>query len=492
MTIENAFLVLAILLLASVGASKISTRFGVPGLLLFLAIGMLAGSDGVGGIYFDNALTAQWVGVIALAFILFSGGLDTDWRAVRPVVKSALVLATVGVVLTAAIVAVFAVWALGFSFYEGLLLGAIISSTDAAATFAVLRHRAVRLQEPLEPLLELESGSNDPMAVYLTIAFTALLGTAGTTLWEIVPVFFLQMIVGTVLGLAMGKAMVFVINRARLQQDGLYVVLTMALMLFTYGLTAVLGGSGFLAVYIAGILLGNSEFVHRRSLLRFHDGMAWLMQIALFLVLGLLVFPSQLPGVALAGLMTAAVLMFVARPISVFVSLAFSRLGWRAKLFVSWVGLRGAVPIILATYPLIAGLEKAPLFFNLVFFVVLTSVFLQGTTLTPVARWLRVVVTAPVAPKYPLYFEAGGRTSIKNDLIEIEIGETATASGKEIVSLGLPSGALIVLISRGQDFVVPHGSTILLPGDRLLILAERAQEPELRRSLIGEPASASE
>jgi len=386
--IEHLLLGVSTLLLLSVLASKASDRLGVPALLLFLFIGMLAGSEGPGGIEFDYPRLAQSLGVVALTLILFSGGLDTHWRSIRPVLWSGIALSTIGVILTAAFVAWFAASVLNFSVLEGMLLGAIVSSTDAAAVFTVLRGRQARLRGHLTPLLELESGGNDPMSVFLTVGTIALLTQRDTPVISLLPLFLQQMILGALIGYSMGQAMVFLINRVRLEHEGLYMVLSLALALFTYGITASVGGNGFLAIYLAGLILGNSEVSHRDYLTRFHNGQAWLMQILMFLTLGLQVFPSHIVPVIGIGLVLSMFLMLVARPVSVFLTLTPANFTLKEKLLISWVGLRGAVPIILATFPLIAGIPKAEMIFNLVFFIVLTSILLQGTSLPIVARWL--------------------------------------------------------------------------------------------------------
>lgn len=476
--IETIFLTIAILLLLSIIASKASARLGIPALLLFLLIGMLAGSEGVGDIYFNDPRMAQSLGVVALSFILFSGGVDTRWSRVRPVLRQALALSTVGVFITALLVGGFAALFLDFSLYEGLLLGAIVSSTDAAATFAILRSRSVGLRGNIEPLLELESGSNDPMAVFLTIGIISLLINPVAPVVSLIPMFLLQMTLGVIFGYAMGKIATFVINHIRLEYDGLYSVLTLSLVLLTYGITEFVGGNGFLAVYITGLVLGNSDFIHRRSLMRYHDGLAWLMQITMFLVLGLLVFPSQLVPVIGVGLLVSVVLMFIARPVSVQLLLIFSKMDFREKTMISWVGLRGAVPIILATFPLLTGVPKADEIFDLVFFVVLTSVLLQGTTLPRVARWLGVDEPAPAKPRLPLELETS--ESLKSELVEIEVPVNSAVIGKQLVHLHFPPDTLIVLIGRGNDFVVPRGGTIFQPGDRLLALADKKVIPEVR------------
>jgi potassium/hydrogen antiporter len=391
MHFDEWLLVSSLLLLLSIFAWKVSSRLGIPALLLFLGIGMLAGSDGPGGIYFDDALVAQSVGVVALAFILFAGGLETDWKVVRPVLGGALSLSTIGVLLTAVIVAIFALIVLHFSFAEGLLLGAIISATDAAAVFSVLGARNLHLKGKLLPLLELESGTNDPMAVFLTIGLTRLLTNPQESVLGLLLLFVQQMGVGAVLGLLIGWAAIWLISHLNLDVEGLYRVFTIALVLFTYGLTAWLGGSGFLAVYLVGVLLGNSSVQQVDRLSRFHDSLAWLMQIAMFLILGLLVFPSRLPAVAASGLLITGAAVFLARPVSVLIALLPVKMSLQEKLFVGWVGLRGAVPIVLATFPLLAGLSKASFLFDLVFFVVLASVLLQGMSVPFVAQWLGII-----------------------------------------------------------------------------------------------------
>jgi cell volume regulation protein A len=388
--IESILLAASILVFLSILASKASQKLGVPALLLFLAIGMLAGSDGPGGIEFDYPRAAQYLGVSALIFILFSGGLDTDWREVRPILWSGLTLATVGVFLTALLVGWFAFFVLNFSWLDSLVLGAVVSCTDAAAVFAVLRAKKVSLRGHLKPLLELESGSNDAMAVLLTVGLLRLATNPETTMTDLALMFVMQIAIGTAAGLAMGRAMASLMNALRLDYEGLYPVLSVSLVFFTYAATATVGGNGFLAVYIAGLVLGHHEFHAKKELSRFHDVIAWLMQIIMFLTLGLQVFPSRLLPIIGIGLLISGFLMFLARPIAVFISLLTSRLTLRETVFISWVGLRGAVPIILATFPLVAGNPQADMIFHLVFFIVLTSVLLQGTTLSTVARWLKV------------------------------------------------------------------------------------------------------
>jgi cell volume regulation protein A len=476
--IDHALLGAAVLLLAAIFASKLSQRLGIPALLVFLAVGMLAGSDGPGGSWFDDAQLAQRLGIVALAVILFSGGLETDWRTASTVAGRALSLATLGVLITTALTGWFVSTLLGVPLTHGLLIGAIVSSTDAAAVFSVLRGRGLRLKRRLQSLLELESGSNDPMAVFLTIALTQLVAAPATPIATLLPSFAQQMLVGGIVGLAVGKAALWAINRVRLETEGLYPVFTLAVVLLAYGATASLGGSGFLAVYVAGIAMGSGPFVYRRSLTRFTDGLAWLMQIAMFLVLGLLVFPSRLPGVAMRGALIALFLIVVARPVSVLISLAFARMPMRDKLFISWVGLRGAVPIVLATFPLVADIPRAALCFDLVFFVVLTSVLVQGTTIPLAARWLRVESAARARTPGPLDFIRAGRA--RSNFVEVRVAPHSQAAGKQIVDLHFPGSALAVVVGRGDDYIVPRGSTVLEPGDVLLVLADRDQIPAVR------------
>lgn len=468
--IDYQILGLAVVLLLSVLASKLSDRFGIPALVLFLALGMLAGSDGIGGVAFDDPVLAQFLGVAALALILFSGGLSTTWSEVRPVLGHSATLATLGVLITAAAFGVFAHLVLGLAVVESLLLGSIVSSTDAAAVFSVLRSKNVSLRGPLKPLLELESGSNDPMAALLTIGFVQMLAQPDLPTSSLILRFALQLPVGAVAGYGMGKVLIHLVNHIKLGYEGLYPVLTLSLVLLTYSLTTLIGGNGFLAVYIAGIIAGNNNFVQKRTLVRFHDGLAWLMQIALFLVLGLLVFPSELVPVIGLGLLAAAWLMVVARPLSVFLCLWPTRLRFREKLFISWVGLRGAVPIVLATFPLLAKTPHAEFMFNIVSFVVLTSVLVQGTSLTLVARWLGL--DSPMVSPRTFPIEYNPDSGFKSELKELTVPSGSPVVGKSLVALRLPPGFLVMLIARGTEYLVPGGGTTLESGDTLLVLAD--------------------
>lgn len=470
LTSENILLVGAILLFISLLAGKASFRFGIPVLVLFIIIGMLAGSEGIGGIYFDSPKITQFIGIIALNFILFSGGLDTSWQSVKPILWQGITLSTIGVLITAVSLGLF-VWAItDFTIYEGLLLGSIVSSTDSAAVFSILRSKKLALKGNIRPVLELESGSNDPMAYVLTIVFTGLVINQEAGLLGAIPIFFKQLIIGGLLGFVFGKLGKWVINGIRLEYEGLYIVLLIAIMLFSFSATDFIGGNGFLAVYLCAIYLGNQDLIHKKKILKSFDSFAWLMQIVLFLTLGLLVFPSHIVPVIGIGLIISAFLIVVARPMSVFISLLFFKVQNRSRLLISWVGLRGAVPIVFATYPLLAGAEKADMIFNIVFFISLTSVLLQGTTLPIVAKWLHL--TLPEKAKQRTTTDIELTDSVKSLLTEIIIPSDCKVIGKPLFELGLPKTALISYIERKGKYITPNGATTLEGNDKLVIISE--------------------
>lgn len=470
---ENIILIGSILLVASILASKTSFTLGIPAVILFLAIGMLAGSEGIGKIYFNDPHLAQLLGVVALNFILFSGGLDTKWESIKPVLWKGISLSTIGVLFTAATIGIFVHLVTDFTLLEGLLLGSIVSATDAAAVFSILRTRKIGLKGQLRPLLELESGSNDPMAYILTISFTYLIVNGDATIGKLIFQFVQQMVIGGMLGYLLGRFMTFAINKVALQTEGLYPVLIMAMVFLTFAFTDLIGGNGFLAVYLSALVLGNSNFLHKKSIIRFYDGQAWLMQIVMFLTLGLLVFPSRLVPVAGIGLLIALILIFVARPIGVLISLSFFKIKLREKLFISWVGLRGAVPIVFATYPLIAGVGKANTIFDLVFFISASSVLLQGSALPLVAKWLKVTVPKKVRKVSALDMEL--YDTVQTEFVEIILQDNNKAVGHAIVNLRLPKPALIALIVRDGKYIQPNGSTVLEEGDKLLVLANNKE-----------------
>lgn len=389
MSLDWTLCIIGILLFVGVLAGRASGIFGVPALLLFLTIGMLAGSEGPGGIYFNSPGQAQNVGVVALAFILFSGGMDSEWRELRPLLKMGLSLATVGVVVTTGLVALFAHYVLGWTLLEGVLIGSIVSSTDAAAVFALVQGQRAPFRKKIVGLLELESGTNDPLAVFLTVTCISFLqdGSGGSAL-SVVGHLAWEMVAGATFGYLIGRLGVVLMRKMELQLEGLYHVLSLVFVLISYSGAALIGASGFLSVYVAGVTYGNGSFDQFKGLRRFHDGVAWLMQIAMFLVMGLLAFPSHLLSVALPGLALALFLMVAARPIGVVLSLLPFRMKGREVALIGWTGMRGAVPIVLATYPRVAGLSHANELFNLVFFVVLMSALFQGTTTPLLARKL--------------------------------------------------------------------------------------------------------
>jgi potassium/hydrogen antiporter len=472
MSIEagNILLIGSILLLISVIAGRTIRRLGLPTLIFFLIVGILAGSEGLGGIHFDNAALAQFIGIVALNFILFSGGLDTNWQSIKPILWRGISLSTIGVLLTALSVGVFMHFAFGFTIAEGMLLGSVISATDAAAVFSILRSKGIGLKGYLRPVLELESGSNDPMAYFLTISLTSIVASGNTNFAELVPLFLKEFVLGGALGYIMGRGSVWLINKIQLETEGLYPVLTLGLAIFTYSFTHFIGGNGFLAIYLCAVIMGNSNMIHKRSLIKFYDGQAWLMQIILFLTLGLLVFPSRIIPLIGPGLLISAFLIFVARPIGVFASLAFFKSNIRSKLFISWVGLRGSVPIVFATYPVLAGIPKAELIFNLVFFISVTSVLLQGTTLSYVAKLLHVSV--PAKAKRRIGFDFETTDHIKTELQEIVLTGNSKAIGKRIVELQIPATVNILAVKRGDIYIVPNGSTLLQENDIVSVLAE--------------------
>jgi cell volume regulation protein A len=482
LALEPLLALLALILTISIAASKLAARSGVPALLLFLALGMALGSEGVGGIAFDDPQLTQSIGVVALIFILFSGGLDTRWRDVRPVLVVSTVLATLGVAVTALVIGVFAHWAFGFDLASGVMLGAIVGSTDAAAVIGVLRGRGVRLLPRLKPILELESSANDPMAILLSVGMIRLLTVPETGALDLLLLLVMQMGIGFIGGVLVGRGALWSLNRLRLEYDGLYPVVTITTVLMSYSLTSLLGGSGFLAVYITGVVLARNDFIHKTSLSNFHDGLAWLMQIAMFLTLGLQVFPSELAGVTGEGLLTAVVLMVLARPLSVWVSTLRCRVNWRERLFIGWVGLRGASPIVLATFPLLAGIQTPIPIFDLVFFVVVVSVAVQGTTLPFVARLLRVEDSAPERMTSLMKQVRMGK-GFGEHLMELTIPPTADAVGRQILDLKLPPGTLIVMIMRDNEMVAPKGSTVIQAGDDLLLTVEPAHRTLVRASL---------
>jgi cell volume regulation protein A len=473
--IEQLILLGGLLLLFGIASSKFSTRFGVPVLVLFLAIGMAAGSEGIGGIQFENYRLAHAIGILSLAMILFDGGLRTPRSAIRVAWPPSLALATVGVVITAVVAGLAGAWVLGLSPLEGILLGSIVGSTDAAAVFAALRASGLRLRQRLTATLEMESGANDPMAIFMTTGAIAVLQGEASLGLDVALLFVREMGLGAVIGLVVGRLAAAFINRINLPHAGMYPLTATAAGLLSFGAAASLEGSGFLAIYLTGIVIGNSEIVFQRGILFFHDATAWLSQITMFVVLGLLSFPSRLLAAAPAGLLIALVLIFVARPLAVAASVLPFGFNRREFVFLSWTGLRGAVPITLATFPLLAGLPGGRLLFDVVFFVVLVSAILQGTSLPFLARRLRLEL--PAAPEPPVSLEITSLKHVEGDIVDYTIARDARAAGRRLRDLALPDGVVVALISRGQEIIPPKGSTEIRPGDHAFVVLRNELRP---------------
>lgn len=438
-TTGNILLIGAVLLFFSIIAGKAGFRFGVPVLLLFLGVGMLFGSDGL-GIQFNNPQSAQFIGMIALSIILFSGGMDTKYTEIKPVLGQGIVLATLGVVLTTLITGFFIFWLTGIvsdfstlTFTESLLMAAVMSSTDSASVFSILRSKKQGLKERLRPMLELESGSNDPMAYMLTILLIQIIQTPASemSLWHSLGLFLLQMSVGALAGYILGRIAVWMMNRLNVDNQSLYPILLLACVFFIFSFTEIIKGNGYLAVYMAGLVVGNYKIQHKKSTMTFFDGFTWLFQIVMFLTLGLLVNPRELLPIAGLGLMVGIFMILLARPVSVFLCLApFRKMSGKAKLYVSWVGLRGAVPIIFATYPLIAQIQYASLIFNVVFFITIVSLIIQGTTVSYMAKLLGL---SEKEKKQNNEFGMELPEEIKSAMSEIEVSPALLENGNHLI-----------------------------------------------------------
>ncbi len=474
---DKIILLASIMFLAASVSSKLAGKFGVPALLIFISIGIFFGSDGVGNIYFDNYYAAQFIGIIALAYILFMGGLSVNLKEVKPVFAKGITLATVGVFITAIVIGLLGHFFLNFNLYECLLLGAIVSSTDAAAVFSILRSKDINLKNNLKPLLEFESGSNDPMAVFLTVGMISLITGETESVYELVFMFFKQMFLGIVLGVIIGKLAVKLINKIHLAYDGLYVVMTVAIVAFAYSFPSIVGGNGFMSVYICGLTMSSSKFVHKKMLTKFHDGIAWLMQIVMFLILGLLVFVKDIYLAAKPALILTFILVFIARPIAVFISLIPFKVSIKEKLFISWVGLRGAAPIVLATFPLLAGLDHSHEIFSVIFFVVIVSVVIQGTTIPFASKLFEVDAPVGRSINSPIEFEAG---ESNKKLFEFQIECNSLAVNHRLKDLALPKDTLITMISRGGDYLIPSGNTVFEECDIVFIFSDYNNEEKLK------------
>lgn len=483
-TVDHIILLGAVLAILGVLVSKLSPRFGVPVLVLFLAVGMLAGEDGIGRIFFDNADAAHAIGTIALILILFDGGLQTSKKSIKRAWKPAALLASLGVVGTAAITGLAAMYILDLPLYLGMLLGAIVGSTDAAAVFSVLRNAGINIPPRIKATLELESASNDPMAIFLTIGLITLIQDDTTTISELALLFVSQMGVGALTGALVGGLAVALFRRVILMAIGLYPVFVMLFGVLAFGLASNLNGSGFLATFITGVIVGNSRFSYQRNTFVFLDGLAWLGQITMFVILGLLVTPSEILQTWKEGLLIALVLIFVARPLITMPLLLLSRFSFKASLLISWVGLRGSVPIILAIFPLIFNLPSAELIFNVVFFIVIISALLQGGSLPFAARKLGLVLKTPQSESNTL--EIVKIAKDRREIIEIELYPTSECIDKTISELGLPTDTVVALIARDDNTIIPKGHTQLQPHDQVFVITKLLDKPAVERCFYGE------
>lgn len=468
--IDQIILLAAILIVFGILSSKISARLGLPVLVLFLLVGMVAGEAGIGGIKFDNAQIAHALGSLALAVILFDGGLQTPMTSIKQVWKPASVLATLGVAVTSVITGLAAAYILDVPLYYGLLIGAIVGSTDAAAVFSLLRNAGIHIKPRLKSTLEIESATNDPMAIFLTVGLLEVMVNGLEPGTGLLLLFIKQMGIGSLVGLAIGWAAIKIINRIELSTSGLYPVMVLAFGMLGFGIAANMGGSGFLAIFIVGVVIGNSKFVFKRTTFLFHDGIAWMSQITMFVMLGLLINPLSLLDVWWQGLLIAAALTFVARPLAVVPVLKIFGFNYREITLVSWVGLRGSVPIILAIYPLIYGLPNAPLIFSVVFFVVLISATVQGSTLPWFAQKLDLAELPPPTPAVSL--EITSLSDVEAEIVEYTLAKESRAAGRRLSQAALPEGTVVAMITRGKDVIPPRGSTKLEEGDHLFIVTK--------------------
>jgi cell volume regulation protein A len=480
-TAENVLLIGSVLLLVSIVISKTGYRFGVPTLLCFLLVGMGFGSDGL-GLQFSDVAQAQFVGMLSLCIILFSGGMDTKIRDIRPVISQGIILSTLGVLLTTLFTGLFIYWISNLSFTNihfpltvSLLLAATMSSTDSASVFNILRSQRMNLRNNLRPTLELESGSNDPMAFMLTVVLIQLIQTGGMSPWSLLWTFVLQFVVGTAAGYLLGKVIVRTLNRINLSNASLYPLLLLSFAFLVYAVTYYARGNGYLAVYIAGIVVGNERIVHRREIATFFDGMTWLFQITMFLMLGLLVNPHEMLEVTVVAVLISICMIFLARPLSVLICLLpYSRekIDYASRAFISWVGLRGAAPIIFATYPVVAGIEGARQIFNIVFFITLLSLLVQGTTISRLARLLHL--DAPLTDDGNS-FGLELPEEMESRLQELTLTPELLAHGTTLRDVPLPEHSLVMMVRRGGEHIVPNGQVQLRAGDVLLLISKEKE-----------------
>lgn len=482
-TAENILLIGSVLIFSSIIISKTGYRFGIPTLLLFLLVGMLFGSDGL-GLQFNSARDAQFIGMIALSIILFSGGMDTKFQDIKPVLKPGIVLSTVGVLLTTVLTGVFIYFLSGLThtnieltMMASLLLAATMSSTDSASVFSLLRSQRMNLKENLRPMLELESGSNDPMAYMLTIVLIQIISSGSELSLAVVGRDLLvQFLIGGSVGYAFGRFAVWLVNRINLSNSSLYPILLLSIVFATFTITDLLKGNGYLAVYIAGVIVGNARLVYRKEINTFMNGLTWLFQIIMFLSLGLLVNPHEMLDIAAVALLIGLFMIVIARPVSVFACLLpFRNISNKARLFVSWVGLRGAVPIIFATYPVIAGIDGSQQLFNIVFFITLLSLVVQGMSISSFARWLHLDLPEE---KEGNEFGVELPDEIDTKLEDMTLTTEMLAGGNRLKDMNIPKGSLVMLVKRGNEFIIPNGQVELHAGDKLLFISENKDGKE--------------
>ncbi|MBQ1199914.1 MAG: potassium/proton antiporter [Bacteroidaceae bacterium] len=480
-TAENILLIGAILIFCAIMISKTGYRFGIPTLLLFLLVGMGFGTDGL-GLEFNSAKDAQFIGMIALSIILFTGGMDTKLRDIKPVMAQGMILSTVGVLLTTLLTGGFIFWLSGFSsmniampILTSLLLAATMSSTDSASVFNLLRSQRMNLKENLKPMLELESGSNDPMAYMLTIALIQVIASgSGFDFGLLVKDLLVQFFVGGVMGYAFGRLAVWLINKVNLSNSSLYPILLLSLVFITFTITDLLHGNGYLAVYILGVIVGNARLVFRKEINTFMNGLTWFSQIVMFLSLGLLVNPHEMLGVSVCAMLIGLFMIFVARPLTVMLCLLpFRQMTFKAKCFVSWVGLRGAVPIIFATYPVVSEIPGSQVIFNIVFFITLLSLIFQGMTIAPVAKWLSLDLPEE---KEGNEFGVEIPEEIDSQLTDVTLTPEMLEDGNRLMDMNIAPGTLVMLVKRGSEFMIPNGRMELRVGDKLLYISENKKE----------------
>ena len=483
-TAENILLIGSILLFVSIVVGKTGYRFGVPALLLFLLVGMLFGSDGL-GLQFHNAKIAQFIGMVALSVILFSGGMDTKFKEIRPILSPGIVLSTVGVFLTALFTGLF-IWYLSgmswtnihFPLITSLLLASTMSSTDSASVFAILRSQKMNLKHNLRPMLELESGSNDTMAYMLTIVLIQFIQSDGMGTGNIIGSFIIQFLVGAAAGYILGKLAILILNKINIDNQSLYPILLLSFVFFTFAITDLLRGNGYLAVYIAGMMVGNHKITFRKEIATFMDGLTWLFQIIMFLMLGLLVNPNEMIEVAVVALLIGVFMIVIGRPLSVFLCLLpFRKITLKSRLFVSWVGLRGAVPIIFATYPVVANVEGSNMIFNIVFFITIVSLIVQGTSVSFVARLLHL--STPLE-KTGNDFGVELPEEIDTDLSDMTITMEMLNEADTLKDMNLPKGTLVMIVKRGDEFLIPNGTLKLHVGDKLLLISEKNKQETVK------------